>query len=62
MPTIRSKVLRILDPLELLEGSLPVRQKRLVEGWAELHLEELLEDWKLLKSGKSAKKIEPLGK
>jgi hypothetical protein len=50
-----------LDPLELLKGSLPGPQRRLVEGWAELHLEELLEDWKRLSSGKGPNKIEPLG-
>ena len=49
-----------LDPIELLEGSLPVRQRRLVEGWAELHLDELLKDWNLLLVGKPAQKIEPL--
>jgi hypothetical protein len=51
-----------LDPIELLNGSLPIRQRRLVEAWAELHLEELLGDWKLLMDGKPAKKIEPLEK
>ena len=51
-----------LDPIELLEGSLPIRQQRLVEGWAELHAEELLNDWKLLLSGKPANKIQPLEK
>jgi hypothetical protein len=56
MPTIRSKVLRILDPLELLEGSLPVRQKRLVEGWAELHLEKLLEELEAIEVWKECKK------
>ncbi|MBI5185535.1 MAG: DUF4160 domain-containing protein [Nitrospinae bacterium] len=29
-------------------GSLPQRQQRLVEAWAELHQEELIEDWERL--------------
>ena len=30
-----------LDPIELLAGSLPRRQFRFVEAWAELHQDEL---------------------
>lgn len=30
-----------IDPIELINGDLPTRQKRLVEAWAELHQEEL---------------------
>lgn len=51
-----------LDPIELLSGALPIRQRRLVEAWSELHEKELLDDWKLLKSGKVAKKVEPLAR
>lgn len=51
-----------LDPVELLSGSLPIRQQRFVEAWAELHESELMEDWKLLRLGKGAKKIDPLQK
>ena len=35
-------------------GSLPRRQRRLVEAWAELHQAELLTDLQLLKQGKKA--------
>jgi hypothetical protein len=49
-----------VDPIELIAGSLPTRQKRLVEAWAELHQEELLADWELLQAGRSPNKIEPL--
>ena len=31
-----------IDPIELIAGSLPKRQERLVLAWAELHREELL--------------------
>jgi hypothetical protein len=29
-----------IDPVEIIAGSLPRRQKRLVEAWAELHQNE----------------------
>jgi len=49
-----------LDPIELLAGNIPTRQRRFVEAWAELHLEELLVDWDLLQEGEMTKRIEPL--
>ena len=49
-----------IDPIELIAGALPRRQQRLVEAWAELHHEELLEDWERLQSGYSLFKIAPL--
>ena len=49
-----------IDVIELIAGSLPGRQRRLVEAWAELHREELLRDWELLQSGHPPVKIAPL--
>ena len=49
-----------LDPIEFLAGNIPIRQRRFVEAWAELHHQELLEDWLLLQSGEPFNKIEPL--
>jgi hypothetical protein len=49
-----------IEPVELIAGSLPQRQQRLVEAWAELHKEELLSDWELLQNGKRPAQIEPL--
>jgi hypothetical protein len=49
-----------LDPVELIAGSLPLRQQRLVEAWAEMHREELTEDWRLLQQGRRAQPIAPL--
>ncbi len=40
-----------IDPIEILGGELPVSQKRLVEAWAELHQDELKENWKRLQAG-----------
>ena len=49
-----------LEQIELLAGELPQRQQRLVEAWAELHQQELQEDWQRLQSGQLPNKIDPL--
>ncbi|MDP2787378.1 MAG: DUF4160 domain-containing protein [Pseudomonadota bacterium] len=48
------------DPVELIAGDLPRKQLRLVEAWAELHQEELAQDWALLQGGNRPKPIDPL--
>lgn len=49
-----------LDPIELIAGDLPRRQRRLVEAWAELHQDELVLDWERLQVGEVPEPIEPL--
>jgi len=49
-----------IDTIELLAGSLPRRQQRLVEAWMELHQDELIEDWNRLQSGRVPFRIDPL--
>jgi hypothetical protein len=49
-----------IDPLEPIAGSLPRRQQRLVEAWAELHQGELMADWERLQSGRAPLPIAPL--
>ena len=49
-----------IDPVELIAGSLPRRQKRLVEAWAELHQGELQADWERLQEGQIPAPIQPL--
>ena len=49
-----------LEPIELIAGSLPKRQQRLIEAWAELHQKELLNDWQLLQRGRKPLPIQPL--
>jgi hypothetical protein len=44
----------------MLEGNLPIKQKKLIEAWAEIHKEELEADWNLATSGELPFKIEPL--
>ena len=41
-------------------GGLPRTQQRLVEAWAELHRNELIENWEKLQSGRQPDKVEPL--
>ena len=45
---------------ELLEGSLPPKQSKLVQAWIALHHEELMADWALAAAGSTPYKIEPL--
>ena len=52
--------LAVENPIELIAGTLPRRQQRLVEAWAELHQAELLADWQRLQGGQKAQPIEPL--
>ena len=49
-----------IDPIELMEGSMPKRQRRLIEAWAELHQDELVDDWTRLQSGRRPQPIAPL--
>jgi hypothetical protein len=49
-----------LQPVELIAGGLPKRQRRLVEAWAELHETELLADWQRLQAGRKPVPIAPL--
>ncbi|MEI8096312.1 MAG: DUF4160 domain-containing protein [Spirochaetales bacterium] len=44
----------------LLNGTLPVGKRRLVEAWIELRREELLADWDLARRGEALEKIAPL--
>jgi hypothetical protein len=45
------------DPVDPIGGSLPRRQRRLVEACAELHETELLSDWERLKEGSSPARL-----
>lgn len=46
--------------LVIIEGSFPRRASELVLDWAELHQQELLEDWDLCQVKQQPKPIEPL--
>jgi len=49
-----------IDPVDLIAGSLPRRQRRLAEAWAELHTAELQQAWDALQNGQPPMPIEPL--
>ena len=49
-----------ISPVAQIAGSLPLRQQRLVEAWAELHQLELQADWQLLQQGRKPDPIAPL--
>lgn len=49
-----------IDNLEVIDSALPRRQLRLVLAWAELHQEELVENWRRARAGETLKQIEPL--
>jgi Domain of unknown function (DUF4160) len=49
-----------ISPVEMMEGTMPGKQRRLIEAWAEIHQVELLQDWALLQQGNIPAKIEPL--
>lgn len=45
---------------QVIQGELPVRALNLVQEWAMIHREELLEDWRLCRENAAPTKIEPL--
>ena len=49
-----------IQRLEISEGGLPRRALHLVLDWAELHQQELLDDWKLCQMKQPPKPIAPL--
>ncbi|MFN2262053.1 MAG: DUF4160 domain-containing protein [Psychroflexus sp.] len=46
--------------VEVIAGQLPRKQERLVLAWAEMHLNELRDNWELSQSGAKVFSIEPL--
>lgn len=49
-----------IETIEMIDGSLPRRQQRFVEAWAELHHYELLANWRQLHAGNPLASITPL--
>jgi hypothetical protein len=50
---------KILDG-EIINGTLPSRQIKLVLAWIEIHKDELLANWELCQNGEKPFKVEPL--
>ncbi len=49
-----------IDELEVIESTLGRRQLRFVLAWAELHQDELNENWLRARAGETLQEIEPL--
>ncbi len=49
-----------IEELSVLEGELPRRALDLVLDWAQLHQDELRENWRLARAKELPKKIAPL--
>ena len=50
----------LINELEVLSGSIPAKQLKMVLGWAAFHQEELLENWALAEKQQEVFPIEPL--
>lgn len=55
-----SKAIIDIHTCEMTVGDLPIRQRKLVLAWAELHKDELIADWELASNGELPYSIEPL--
>ncbi len=49
-----------IDPIGLIAGDLPTRQRRLVEAWAELHFAELTTNWNRAVENQPTSRVDPL--
>lgn len=49
-----------IKELEVIQGSLPNKQLKMVLGWAAFHQEELMENWNLAEKMQELFAIEPL--
>lgn len=47
-----------IDPPALYEGSMERRQQNIILGWAEVHQQELLDNWEKARSGLPMTKIQ----
>ena len=49
-----------IEDATLLAGELPLKQLRMVQVWIDLHRDELLANWELIKEGGEIFRIDPL--
>ena len=49
-----------IDTLEVIDSTLRRRQLRFVLAWAELHQDELMDNWRRARAGETLLEIEPL--
>lgn len=49
-----------IEEIELISGTMPNKQLKMIYGWAALHQEELKEEWYLAQQQKELFPIDPL--
>ena len=54
------EVLVSINDLEVLEGSFPSKQLKMLLGWAAFHQDELFENWALAERKQELFEIEPM--
>ena len=54
------KAVLSIEDGEILDGSLPKKQLKMVQAWIAIHEEELFADWKLALEGQELFRIDPL--
>lgn len=54
------EVIVSIRDIEVLEGSMPNKQLKMVLGWAAFHQDELMENWELAERKQELFAIEPL--
>ena len=55
-----NSVIVSIKELEVIEGSMPSKQLKMLLGWAAFHQEELMENWELAENMQELFAIEPL--
>lgn len=56
----KQNITNSIEEGEILAGTIPRKQKRLVQAWIDIHKDELLADWELAESGEKPFRIKPL--
>ena len=54
------EVIVSINDLDVIDGSLPNKQLKMVLGWAAFHQEELTENWKLAEDKQELFEIKPM--
>ena len=49
-----------IQTLEMIEGDLPQRARKMVMEWAAIHQQELMNNWELLENNQTPNRIDPL--
>ncbi len=55
-----SEVIVSIKEIEVIEGTMPNKQLKMLLGWAAFHQEELMENWELATQQQELFAIEPL--